>query len=457
MRHSILFLILIAVMAFPTLGSQAQDTGLVALSGTIRNSASDSIVLLDINYDRVAVLPLQNDSIFSAVLRIPEGFYSLKTSGESTNIYLKPGDSLSLFIDTDQFDESIRYRETGSAANNYLAAKFLLEESYIYLNYYGYYAKLDEKDFLHLTDSLYQVQMDFLNTYPGPDKHFRTVMARSILFEKLTKYADYEQMNRFVTGNMDFKVSSGFPDAFRNINLANDTLLLSPGYRNFAMNYLRTVTSKQNGSGDYTLRLAKNIIRKTGSDRIREELLYYTGKWHLDYTNEPDSVYRLIAPYITNQKHLAVVRTKYDEIKRLSKGAPAPGFVAEDMNGNTVTFDQLKGQLIYIDVWATWCMPCIKEIPHLKALQKQFEGKPVRFVSICIDDKRERWKKMVTDEELDGIQLFADNTKSRFKERYSIQGVPTFIIIDKDGKIIDRKAKRPSNPELIEELKQHLQ
>ncbi len=101
-------------------------------------------------------------------------------------------------------------------------------------------------------------------------------------------------------------------------------------------------------------------------------------------------------------------------------------------------------------------MPCIKEIPSLKQIEEYFEGKDIYFVSICKSDTKERWKKMIEEKELGGIQLFAKDENISFFNDYLVQGIPRFILIDKDGKIIDGNAKRPSNPKLKEEIEKYL-
>jgi len=63
---------------------------------------------------------------------------------------------------------------------------------------------------------------------------------------------------------------------------------------------------------------------------------------------------------------------------------------------------------------------------------------------------------MVEDKKLGGIQLFAPNEEISFFKDYSVEGIPTFILIDKNGNIIDGNAKRPSNPELQKEIESHL-
>lgn len=111
----------------------------------------------------------------------------------------------------------------------------------------------------------------------------------------------------------------------------------------------------------------------------------------------------------------------------------------------------LKGKYVYIDVWATWCGPCIAEIPSLKKVEEDYNNKNIQFVSISIDVEKdyEKWKTMIAEKELGGIQLMADNNwQSKFVQDYAINGIPRFILIDADGKIVSADAPRPSDPKL---------
>ena len=139
----------------------------------------------------------------------------------------------------------------------------------------------------------------------------------------------------------------------------------------------------------------------------------------------------------------------------LKKGDPSPKFDYPDPFGKNVALDDLKGKYVYIDVWATWCGPCKKEIPFLKDLDEEYKGKDIAFVSLSIDkmEHKEKWLKMIKDEELKGIQILADKDwNSEFVTAYNIKGIPRFILIDKEGNIIDSNAPRPSDPYLKEVL-----
>jgi len=149
-------------------------------------------------------------------------------------------------------------------------------------------------------------------------------------------------------------------------------------------------------------------------------------------------------------------------------GKPAPNFNFENVKGGKTALTDLKGKYVYIDVWATWCGPCIREIPDLKKLEKDFHDNNIQFVSLSVDDGRgfkgdtkeeraelayEGWKKMIAEKELGGIQVISDNGwKSDFVQEFKINGIPRFILIDPAGNIVNADAPRPSSPKLREVL-----
>ena len=133
---------------------------------------------------------------------------------------------------------------------------------------------------------------------------------------------------------------------------------------------------------------------------------------------------------------------------------PSPQFTNyENHKGGETSLSDLKGKYVYVDVWATWCGPCKREIPFLKEIEKQYYGKNIEFVSTSIDvaNDHSTWVEMVKEMQLGGIQLFADNNwKSKFVTDYGIEGIPRFILIDPNGNIVSADAPRPSDPKLVE-------
>ncbi len=138
------------------------------------------------------------------------------------------------------------------------------------------------------------------------------------------------------------------------------------------------------------------------------------------------------------------------EVEKLN-GTAAPDFEYENHKGGKSKLSELRGKYVYIDVWATWCAPCRAEIPFLKTVEHDFEGKNIEFVSISIDRLKDydKWRAMVKDQSLGGMQLFADKDwKSDFVQAMKITSIPRFLLIGPDGTIIDADAERPSMPDL---------
>lgn len=137
--------------------------------------------------------------------------------------------------------------------------------------------------------------------------------------------------------------------------------------------------------------------------------------------------------------------------KRSLANAKSPGFTFENFKGGTTSLKDFKGKYVYIDVWATWCGPCRKEIPFLQTVEEKYKTKNIAFVSISIDRvaDHDKWKAMVEKDSLGGVQLIADKDwKSEFVKAYGIRSIPRFILIDPNGTIVNADAQRPSEPEL---------
>ncbi len=113
-----------------------------------------------------------------------------------------------------------------------------------------------------------------------------------------------------------------------------------------------------------------------------------------------------------------------------------------------------EGKVVYIDVWAPWCGPCRSEFQYAPQLKKRFEGKDVVFVYICGSGEKDAWENCIKQYKVNGDHYYVEgNTYSELQRKYSISGIPHFMIMDKQGIIVDFKSSRPSN---LEETTQKL-
>lgn len=117
------------------------------------------------------------------------------------------------------------------------------------------------------------------------------------------------------------------------------------------------------------------------------------------------------------------------------KGQDAPAFALADLEGNTVSLSDLKGKVIFIDFWATWCPPCRESLPHTQALSQHEKAKSGDLVVLAINAR----------EEVDEVKSFLQEKGYTFRvlldkdgavmNQFKVQGIPTFVIIDREGKV----------------------
>lgn len=128
-------------------------------------------------------------------------------------------------------------------------------------------------------------------------------------------------------------------------------------------------------------------------------------------------------------------------------GKAAPDITLNTVDGKQVQLKSLiNGKFTYIDVWATWCGPCCKEIPFLEKLVEKFKGNDkVQFISISTDQNADAWKNKLNKDKPQWPQyiLNIENMK-KFFDDWGISGIPRFIMIDADGNIFSPDATRPS-------------
>ena len=134
---------------------------------------------------------------------------------------------------------------------------------------------------------------------------------------------------------------------------------------------------------------------------------------------------------------------RLDVLLKFGKGDAAINFSAVDLDGNPVDLNKLKGKVIYVDVWATWCGPCSDQMPSYEKLKQKYKDNGnVAFVSLSIDDNAAYWKKNVAARKADGIQWLVSRNKLL---DYNVAGIPRAIIIDKSFRIANLYAPDPSS------------
>lgn len=133
----------------------------------------------------------------------------------------------------------------------------------------------------------------------------------------------------------------------------------------------------------------------------------------------------------------------YTAIRRLKPGTQAPMFTLKNDIGQSISLSKFKGKVVYIDFWGVGCGPCIYDIKnYVPKLHEHYKNKEVVFINICVDSKDKEWKKALEKYKLDGVNLVAEGWSNHpVCKAYNISGIPHYILIDKNGKIVDNNAR----------------
>lgn len=131
-------------------------------------------------------------------------------------------------------------------------------------------------------------------------------------------------------------------------------------------------------------------------------------------------------------------KTKVEEKEmreRMKEGNPAPDFTFQTQKGKALSIKKLKGKMIVLDFWASWCGPCRKEIPNVKKYYAEYKDKGVQFLSVSIDAKKDAWTKALKEEQMPWMQGWTPDAGKAVMNTYQFGGIPFIILIDKDGNI----------------------
>ena len=221
-------------------------------------------------------------------------------------------------------------------------------------------------------------------------------------------------------------------------------------------------TERKNKIDEETINLCQNYIRQHPDKLISAYLLSGTGSLddmieYADMISDDvrNSPFSVIFQNIETQKEKRLKKQQKEATNRMGAvgtDADTPDFTLFDTEGNTFTLSSLRGKWVVLDFWATWCGPCIASMPHLKEYYQKYAGK-FEIVGIANQSEEAAWENMVKDMELPWINVI--NPKGVSKEKdltnvYGIEGFPTYIILNKEGKI--HKEYLGAQPDFYKEL-----
>jgi peroxiredoxin len=240
----------------------------------------------------------------------------------------------------------------------------------------------------------------------------------------------------------------GSPDSelllgYENFRINSNSKLVSPTYA--AMRNAKKLkdTEAEVDAVEAYVKASKQH-RKELLDYIEENIgtsiaLYGTMlRWTGD--DEVARLDRLVQSFATVHPDLMMTKVMEDKVeryKRIAIGAKAPTLSAPTPNGETLSLKDINAEYILIDFWASWCGPCISQVPDLQKVHRDFKDKGFEILSVSLDARADKWKAAISKHELDWLHISDLKVwKSELAQNYNVTFVPFNLLIDKNGVIV---------------------
>ncbi|AFL85427.1 thiol-disulfide isomerase-like thioredoxin [Belliella baltica DSM 15883] len=453
--------ILWSFLAFFILSCGKQETfdPKIIIAGKLDNTDAKEInIYLE---QEIAVASVEEDGSFRVDFESEstENYY-VRAGREGFNLFLSPGDSVYIEANTNDFNESLKFHGDHLAENTFLFERDkLFRESgmgdMMTLMGMEKNAYFDKKDEFFAT---LKSRLEELELQEEIDKNFVKLEEAYINYQPLLLDSQYPMYNAYL--NKIPQDSVDFPkeevkEKLASLDLTKDDLLKSGSYKALidrrvgeeVSEIMKQDTTLRGSEDGYEKARFLAMDKLLKNQTVKDQFLFDYIKSNLEYRG-PIHVKSSYEKFIAEnqspelQAKLEKIKAKWDPIM---PGQQVPDFSFVNINGEEVNLSDLRGNLVYIDIWATWCGPCIAEHPHWDKMKEEYKDKDVSFLTVSIDDSKEPWEKMVKDKNMDGLQWFSANAwKSDLAQHFMVNAIPRFLLLDKEGKIIDPSADRPS-------------
>jgi cytochrome c biogenesis protein CcmG, thiol:disulfide interchange protein DsbE len=142
---------------------------------------------------------------------------------------------------------------------------------------------------------------------------------------------------------------------------------------------------------------------------------------------------RIVALFLVVAAGCAKEQAKTAQSDRVEVGQPAPAYAALSMTGDSVSLAKLRGSVVLMNVWATWCGPCRKEIPELRAIQTTYKDRGLQLIGVSVDadGNDQAIRDFLKDFKMD-YSIWRDPNES-VQALFRMSGVPATFLIDREG------------------------
>jgi thiol-disulfide isomerase/thioredoxin len=276
---------------------------------------------------------------------------------------------------------------------------------------------------------------------------------------EITHYSNFNK-NQYILQNIfgqrkikQEEIPSDYYDFWNKFELLSDSCL-SDSYRNSLVDYIGySATKRLNLFNDYPDRekysqtefeMIDSLLadRPFTKERIKGEKLIFLINY-FDLPQFVESQFKNYKKEFSKSKYIAIIQKKWD--KKNKNTLSVPDFVLKDISGKQFDIKSIRGKVVYIDFWGSWCKACLAQMPNSSKLQQKYKNKDVTFLFIDFYDTKEKCVKAEKEDE------------KYFNEKFGIdQGFPRYALLDKNGILITSSAPHPNDKEVITLIDKYL-
>ncbi|WP_405291755.1 TlpA family protein disulfide reductase [Algibacter sp. Ld11] len=445
----IIIVLVISIFSFGCKETPLKANKTVKLSGTIVNYTQDTLYMDNVTskdmlfIEDIQPIILDNKTSFNYTFELDKPAYF---QIGRTFLYLSPGDSLVANLDTNGRDLA-SFTGKGAEANNYLRMVPYPKGG----SYWGNRAISSSiktyQDMPEAFKKAAKIRLDELNQVTNVSEEFKHLEKARIKFDYVNSLNSViylyisKLMSKQITQEEADKIKAEAEAYF--VPYVKEYL---DDFNNIEYLQLETFQSVLYVLKDDEFRAKHNLpeLSPKLSEYILTNELINELKFN-GYSNEAGNKLKEGIKQVVNQDYVEVLKKLQSEYETITKGNPASDLTFTKLDGSTVKLSDYKGKVIVLDLWATWCGPCMAEKPFFEALEKKYqEDNNVELISLSIDTEKV-WQAYFKKNKVVGNQLQINRSQLT---NYKVAGIPRFFVIDKNFNIIDVYAPLPSSGDL---------
>ena len=428
------------------------------VTATLANAAEQRSIAFEyqqtpIYYKPVTIeVPLDEKGGLAVELPFTEAQMASVELDDEVTLFLEPGDQLHIDADLLDLPQSLRFSGQGAANNQFLATLRSRFPDYLRIDYKDLEVdafrktidqrRLELESFLDEGCSQYQLTPDFITYYRA-----------KITYEWAEQLVSYRIGYYMQNGRERPVLPADYYDVLDQVELVDEVAIGISHYQNFLeYNFDRLEdeayerAQREQLSEEQGQDLLETYTRYNQAKRLLHgKVLYFLlageivsdFQWgHFDQGEQRLAEFRQDNPY---PEYTEVVEEVVREASKLKPGQPAPDFTLDDLQGRSVSLSDFKGQAVFLDFWASWCGPCIEDLPHLAKIKQQIQNQKVVFLSISLDASVEQWHQAVEAYTLTGVHVHAPGGwQAAVAQLYQVRSIPSYFLVGPDGRMDGR-------------------